>query len=509
MLVKTKKMDLGLERNIAIGMVGDDDFARAFKASGVTMRFKSTYIRKVCEWAGEYCRTYDEAPKAHIKDIFQGKVSRKELDETEVELIGSLLESISLEAQRKKFNYKYVLDEALQYFKVNAYAEFHKKMKTALESKDVDAMDELMAEYHKTASMDIIAKAVDPFRDVEAIRRAFDVDNKPLFTLRGSIGRLMNKQFIREGLICVQAPEKRGKTWFLLELAYRALMARCNVAVFEVGDMSESQIVRRFQIRLAGKSDDPDYCGKIFVPCADCALNQKGECDLSASKGSVYDDDGEMLPFDKAPKSYVPCSKCRGDKEGKWSPAVWGTYVDVGDKPLTWQEAAKKSRRLHQWITGRALRTFTYPNSSINVEGINAALDMEESATGWIPDVIFIDYADILDRERKCKDDRPQNDTWKALRALSQRRRCLVVSATQSDANSYDAPTQKLKNFSEDKRKYAHTTVTYSLNQTDSEKRFGMLRIGVLVQREGKFTSESIVTVLQCLERGRFYIDSL
>ena len=51
------------------------------------------------------------------------------------------------------------------------------------------------------------------------------------------------------------------------------------------------------------------------------------------------------------------------------------------------------------------------------------------------------------------------NTTWKQLRALSQDRHCLVVTATQANAGSYtrEAPMDR-RSFSEDKRKLAHAT---------------------------------------------------
>lgn len=509
-MARTKIVDLGIERRVAIGMIGSDDFARMVKASGVRMELKSPHVRQLCKWSMDYCKEYDEAPKAHIRDIFESKVKLGEVSDEDAELLGDLLSGISAEASKTKFNHRYVFDEAMIHFKRNALAGLHKDLKTALDVGDVSAAEEILSK-QRAAEGRPARGFVDPIRDVEVVRSAFEVDNQPLFTLRGALGHLMNKQLKRDSLIGVQAPEKRGKTWFLMELAYRALMARCNVALFEVGDMSESQITRRLHIRMAGRSDDPDHCGRVFVPCMDCQRNQDGSCADREGSGKVVtkDDDGKAatVPFDEAPKDYKPCVKCRG-QAGRFRAAVWGRYEDMGGKALDWQDAVRNGRRVATWLTNRSLRLSVHPNSSINVSGIEGMLDMAETNDGWTPDVVVIDYADILAPERGCKDERPQNETWKALRALSQRRHILVITATQADADSYDAHTQKLRNFSEDKRKYAHSTVTYSLNQTEREKLANVMRVGVLVQREGRYTSDSKATVLQCLERGRFFIDS-
>jgi len=107
-----------------------------------------------------------------------------------------------------------------------------------------------------------------------------------------------------------------------------------------------------------------------------------------------------------------------------------------------------------------------------------------------------------------------QNEIWKALRGLSQERRKgiqpLIITATQADANSYDRDLLRLKNFSEDKRKYSHVTAMYGLNQDPHgrEKKIGIMRINELVLREGAFDDNRVVYILQNLKRGQPYLGS-
>jgi hypothetical protein len=85
-----------------------------------------------------------------------------------------------------------------------------------------------------------------------------------------------------------------------------------------------------------------------------------------------------------------------------------------------------------------------------------------------------------------------------------------VVTATQADAKSYDQDRLKLANFSEDKRKYAHVTAMYGLNQDkdDREKKIGIMRINEIVIREGEFSATNEVYVLQNLRRGQPHLGS-
>ena len=64
--------------------------------------------------------------------------------------------------------------------------------------------------------------------------------------------------------------------------------------------------------------------------------------------------------------------------------------------------------------------------------------------------------------------------------------------------------------FKKDKRKYAHVTACYGLNQDpkDREKRLGIMRINEIVIREGDFSNAHEVTILQNLKRGRPFLSS-
>ena len=75
-------------------------------------------------------------------------------------------------------------------------------------------------------------------------------------------------------------------------------------------------------------------------------------------------------------------------------------------------------------------------------------------------------------------------------------------------AASYDVKVMTAKHFSEDKRKNAHLTGMLGLNQTEEEKKRGIMRPGWVLLREGKFSSYDTVNVLQCLEIGQPILDS-
>jgi hypothetical protein len=134
-----------------------------------------------------------------------------------------------------------------------------------------------------------------------------------------------------------------------------------------------------------------------------------------------------------------------------------------------------------------------------------------ERQDGFVPDVVAVDYADILapDKDTEKFDFRNQsNITWQRLRSLSQERHCLVLTATQAAASAYGKETLAMSDFSEDKRKFAHVTSMFGLNRTSREKALGIMRMNQLTLRDSFSDESNFVTVLQCLERGRPIIGS-
>ena len=110
------------------------------------------------------------------------------------------------------------------------------------------------------------------------------------------------------------------------------------------------------------------------------------------------------------------------------------------------------------------------------------------------------DYAELFAAlDGKSTGDREQvNQTWLALASLRLAKHYLIVTATQTDADSYDSELITMKNFSEDKRKHSHMTGSFALNQTDEEKELGLYRMNWLTGRDWAYSSSKFVYVAGC-----------
>lgn len=498
--ITKKQIDSSIERKFLIGSIMSDRFLKEASAFYDPSLVEAKYVLKVSEWCFQYFQKYQKAPGKHIQDIYEAWEDK--LEKSERELIKELLISISDEYERAdKLNVEYLLDQTEKHFRQLSLEKLSRQIKGLASDEQIEEAEALIGNYKRVGRPGNLG--ANPFKDAERIQQAFEKVETPLFTFPGKLGKFLNPVLCRGHFIGLLGPEKRGKTWWLNEFAIRAARARCNVALFQIGDMSEAQITVRLCIRLAGKSNLQHLEGeKIAVPVLDCLIGQQGKCKKKKCKPLSKDFDKNLIKeyFEKGIRHKV-CTECKDEKFFKGS--LWYKNQTF-TKALTWREAYKVGNKFLGRIKGRDFMLSTHSADQLSVSGIKNILDSWEIFENFIPDVIIIDYADNLAPEKNNEDKRDQqNRTWKMLRGLSLDRHCLVAVATQADAASYNQTSLTMNNFSEDKRKFAHVTGMFGLNQTPAEKRLGIMRINTLVLREGRFDTEEEVSVAQCLEFGK------
>jgi len=219
------------------------------------------------------------------------------------------------------------------------------------------------------------------------------------------------------------------------------------VAYFQAGDLSQGQVLRRMGMRALRRPKRTGVC--------------------------------------KIPVDYPDTSK----------PPV------VEDRTLEAVTPGECLREWHKVQRGRdRFRLSCHPTGSLTVATMSSTL-RDWTREGWVPDVVVIDYADVLAPPPGVREKRDQiNGNWEHMRRLSQELHCLLVTATQADAASYDLELLRRGNFSEDRRKHDHVTAMLGLNATDADKKVGVTRLNWLDRRDEKFIVGRQVYVAGCLD---------
>jgi replicative DNA helicase len=497
--ITRRKIDDRVEEKILTGLIVSTAFCRNIISILPISTFTSPHIRRVASWCFEYYKRYESAPFKEIQDFVDNE--RKNLDKEEKELIEIFLDRIAEEYDDgQSINSEYLKDITIEYIRKRNLTEKAARIDALLENNNLDEAEKEIETYNRvyveTSGWE------NPFAP-ESIREYFKIKrNKEddLFRFPGAIGNMVGT-FQRNWLAAYLAPVKRGKTFWLIETAVRATIERKKVAIFSL-EMNKQRIRDRVYKRIISANDE----SKEFIfPCFDCLKNQDGSCNKVSRTNDValYNEEGKKPKFSKDMK-YSNCVECRGTRD--YIPGYW--FSSIKRNKMRLRETEKALTTFDQTF-GRSLQIKSYPANSANLQRIKSDLDVLENAHDFIPDVIVIDYADILAPEDSRITGRERLDeTWKALKNLSDSRHCLVVTASQANRASFKKKFVTQTDIAEDIRKLAHVDIMMSLNQTRFEKKASIMRVNLIAERDGAFDEYASCLVLQQLSLGQVMIDS-
>jgi hypothetical protein len=510
------------ERLIVTGLINSTEYLQQVRPVWRQDLIVNKSLNEIAQWCISYFDKYEEAPERSIEDVYFEKKRKKEIPSALKKAIERMIEDLAYEYD-ESYNLRYALDQTNEYLMLRHLEEHQEQLDALMENGDVEQAKEMAANYKPP-----VIEAVDDLDlgkegVLDRIEIIFKADVTPLLSYPGPLGEIFNDQMLRGRFVAMLATEKRGKSFWLLDMAIRATVARNKVAFFQAGDMTEDQQLLRVASYLSNLPTNEKYTGQVFVPHKDCLRNQVDVCDRDERRGTFgcftggeYDEESirkditrESLieAWEDFGEDYTPCTVCEDYLDHRLG-VPWLIPTEISHAVTV--DEAKRAFQKRFIDKHRRFKMSTHLNDSLTVSRIRQICDRWEKDDGFIPDVIVIDYADLLVPEKFQEFRHGQNEIWKNLRALSQSRHCLVITATQADGKAYDRDLLRMNNYSEDKRKYAHVTAMYGLNQDKHgrEKKMGVMRINELVKREGEFDSTSTVTVLQNLNIGRPFIDS-
>lgn len=506
--LKRKTMKGGLERLVILGMITNKQFIDSVLPILDIKAFSNEASKTIVRWCMEHHELYDTAPNRDIQLIYNNKSEylQEELRDTVCEL----LEQVSEELDRRgdDFTCAFVLNKALEFFQRKSLELDLEELQNLLDAGDLEEAKKRVLAIELPELNEQI-ESLNILTDIDTLKAGFENQIEPLIQFPNSFGDFINKLLVRKGFIGILGPEKRKKTWTLNEIALQGLKAKKNVVIINTGDLDNEEQAVRFAIRLSRRSNDKDYCNEYYSPVLDCMYNQDNSCTKDERRSSVGIGGpiDEPADVEQAHPDYKPCRSCCKDNDYKG--AVWYRKIKAVE-PLTAVQALQVNTRFinDYGITDKHLRVKSYPSDTITVSDIDRLLEKWALEDGYTPDIIVVDYADIMAPEKKFIGTRhAENEKWKALGKLRHKYNALVVTATQTDGAAYTVETITEGNFSEDKRKYGHVTGIISLNQTPDEASKGIMRLGRFMCRNVKPTKAQVV-LLQSIERGMIHVGS-
>lgn len=414
--------------------------------------FRSRWSNIIWGWCKRHYTKYREAPVKKIEAYLE-QYAQKTKDQELISNISRYLGSLSGEYERltEDIDVRFALDNAQKHFNLVRLDQLREEIASLLEKGMVDQALSARDSFKKISLEEV--SGINILEDYEVTRDALESKQKVLVRYPGAAGEFIGEELSEDALVAFMAQTKGGKSYTLLDVAWRAMRQSRQVAYFQVGDMSQAQLTRRILRRAAYRPIDPRvvlYPQSIVVPEGGRSLA------MVDYEDKVFD---KKLDIEAAKRAY---------------------------KAIT----AKSGGRI--WVSCHPIKTI----SAVDIQNILEEWDK----TGRRCEVVIVDYAynltpvnpkDIL-REQVAY-------TWAILRQISQMRKCLVVTASQTIREGFSSWVLTRKHFADSRDILIHVTSFMGINMTDEEKSRGIMRLNFVVRREEAFSETYCLYNASCL----------
>jgi len=450
--MRRERVTADVERQILMSCIADTAYLQEIRGSLHPKYFKSSYSKTIIRWVLEYFDEYDVAPGKQIQQIYADQKDDIE-GEDDVRLISTLLSSLSEEWVQS--NPVYSVKKAIVYLKQRNLQLLAEKVLQEVELGNVTEAEELVQTFDSPELKKI--KGIHTLHDTQAIASAFNDETYELMRIPGVLGSVIGP-ICRGDFIGVQAFAKRGKSFFLNYIKEHAVYSGLKTLTFNF-EISEHQYIRREWMSYTGmpKNEMVATMPK-FVPTTENGKKWKIDYYTEKRTGFPKDKDAIQLVQKK-----------------------FGKYFQ-GDHILV-----------------------TLPSKTVTVRDIERYL-REYAKEGFVPDLVIIDYADLMKSEEHTEYRHQLDDIWSALRRIPNVWNCALATVSQSNRAAATEDTRS-DLIGEDIRKVAHVTRLLGINQNKQDKENQIFRVQLLDEREGNSLFHEVL-VLSCLDFGRFVVDS-
>jgi replicative DNA helicase len=403
----------------------------------------------------EYIDRYRVPPKDHIADLLADKLDNKK---GEASLYEDIL--IGIRSQQSSVNPEYALNQLQQLVRRQSYRSIAVELAKELQRDTDDSLDRA-EQLIKTATTQIVS-VFDPgtrLSDADKVLGFLDRKNDSFPT---GIPELDKRGFgpTRGELHLYIAATKRGKTFWLIQLAKMAAMHRLKVAHYSL-EMSEAKCAQR-------------YMQAFFA----MAKRDEKQRTVKFSRDSLGRMDG-LQDVELKPKLSM-------------------------DDPNIRSKLEKKIKQFgSRYLDNIVVKQF--PSGNLTVRQLEAHLDGLESNERFIPDLLIVDYPDLMKID---KDNfRLGIDLiYKELRGIAVSRNIALAIVSQGNRGSERAKNVGNDHVAEAWSKIAHADCVITYNQTQAERGLGLARLAVSA---GRNDEQITVIISQNYAFGSYVQDSI
>ena len=404
-----------------------------------------------------YLDSFKKPPGDHLPDILADKLEAKSGDEAAY--YADIVESIH--AAKAGIHADYVMATLEVFIKRQSLRSVAVDLTKALQRDTEESLEEAQkliasAQYQSLKVFDPGTRLSDKKRSLLYLDSAHDA-------FPTGIPELDKRGFgpTRKELWLLIANSSAGKSWSLGHLAKMTLMHRLKVSHITL-EMSEKRAAQRYhQAFFAMSKRNETFNVTKFQ--RDTLGRISGFDDVRVTPGLSLDD-----------------------------PAI----------------RKKLERRIDRWSL-RLLDNIIikeFPTGTLTVPQLKAYLDNLETAEKFTPDLLIVDYPDLMKLSKHERHDLALDETFKELRGIAVSRNIALAAVSQSHRSAAKAKQVGMENVAEAYSKIAHSDVVLTYTQTAQEQKLGLARLYVAKGRNDsdKFT----IVISQSYRTGQFVVDS-
>jgi replicative DNA helicase len=440
-----------LQENLLTLLIFDEKTAPIIANTVEVGLFESDFFKEIARVAIDFYRQFKQPAKEHIADLLESKLNDTKNSKT-AELYKRLI--TNLYQSRDTVNSTYVISQLTNFTR-------RQRLKAAIiEAASLikeDKIDEAENSVNKALKNKI--EVFDPgikFTDSAKSLQFFHIEQNAFPT---GVPHL-DKEFIGPApgeLFIILAPPNRGKTQFLVQIGKVCALNRKKVLHVSL-EMSEVLMAQR------------------YVQAFFSLSKRKAEINVSRF---IHDELGRLSRFQMEELKRPTLDDFKLEKA-----------------------LAEKIRRFQYRIH---LLMKRFPTGSLGIDGLEVYLDSLERLENFVPDIVLLDYADLMKLDyRNLRTS--TGEIYKELRRIAVERNLAMVTASQSNRLGEDARVLTLKHLAEDYSKAATADNIIAYSQTSAELVLGLARLFVAKARNEE--KNQTVLISQAYRIGQFCMDS-
>lgn len=451
-----------LQENILMLLCFSKEYSKLVASMITSNLFEDAVYQTIADRSINFVDKYGTPPgQVHLPDLLEDKLTSKHRREASV--YSKALEDLNY-AVKEGYRPEYIINTLRKFVRQQKLKSGVTEAAKLLQEGDLDGCESAFLATIKQRD-EIFDKGLS-LSDIEFVLNEI---SKPDLTFKTGITGLDKANIgpARKELYLFMAPVNRGKSWHLISLGKYGLLSRKKV-LFITLEMSQAKTTARFLQTLFSLVKRPDI-----------------------EKGS------EGTREVKVPRFKL--------EDGAYK----GLVIDTIKRPAIMSPSGRilVKKRIESQKLGNRYRLIVkqFPTGMLSIKQLESYLDLLERHAHFVPDLLIIDYADLMDISGK--DFRIDTGRlYQQLRGIAVERDLAVATATQSNRLAEDVKWITLKHIAEDYSKAATADNVITYSQTVLEKKYGLARLFIAKGRDEESGLNFLIS--QCYAMGQFSMDS-